>query len=187
MLPIARRCGLIREEAEILGPAQRGLGHEAQGLSRIPTLGQRDLFGARDDPVRDAVQDLLARGCLHIAPCRKSGFGGAGGGVDIGSRAARHLTDQAFIDGRVIVERPPVGGGTIPPADPVHHTCGGDPVQNGAELGKVRVERGSIGHRISLSQGEHRRPDGRGWSRSWATKRARYRAFPATARASGAP
>jgi hypothetical protein len=50
----------VGEEAEVLGPAQGRLGHEADRLAGVPAFAQRDFLGAGDDGVGDAVQDLLA-------------------------------------------------------------------------------------------------------------------------------
>ena len=104
----------------LIGPAQRGLRHEAPGLPSIPAFAKGNLFGPRLDQIGDAVQDRLALVARHGHPGRKRGLGRLGRPVDIRRRAARHRRDQAFVDRRMRLEHPACTG----------HILAGDQVQD---------------------------------------------------------
>ena len=52
---VAGLYGFVCEKAKVYGGTDRGLGHETQRLARVHPFGEGDFFGARFDPVCDAV------------------------------------------------------------------------------------------------------------------------------------
>ena len=99
-MPVAGIGRLIGEEPEILGPAQRRLGHETQRLAGIHTFQKGDFFGPRDDPVGNLVQDRSACGTVHVTPGRKGVMRRLGGSVDIGRITPCRGADYRQIDRR---------------------------------------------------------------------------------------
>ena len=96
--PVARLCAFVGEEPEVLGGADRGLGHEAMRLASVDALQHGDIVGARLDRIGDRVQQLAPLGRRHVAPRRKRCLGGFGGAVDVRRRAARHLRQHRVVD-----------------------------------------------------------------------------------------
>ncbi len=139
MLTVARLNDLIGEIAEVLGAAQSGFRHKAPGLAGVPAFAKRDFLGAGLDGLGDVQQDLPPLGRGHVAPKRKGGGGGIGGGVDVGIGAARDVGDMAFVDGRVCLEHS-ARAWLINPANPVQHAGLAKPGQVCIKLFQVRVQ-----------------------------------------------
>ncbi len=97
---VARLQAPVGIEAEILGAADRGLGHEAMRLAGVDTFQHGDVVGIVLDSVRHPMQQFLARGRRHVAPVPEGALGGLGGTVDIRCCAARDLRQYAAIDRR---------------------------------------------------------------------------------------
>ena len=93
---IARLNRLVGKEPEILGPPQRGLGHEAQRLARVHAFDHRNLVGTRLDSISDPVQDLASICARHGGPCPKGCLRGAGCGIDIGRITTRHMRNEWY-------------------------------------------------------------------------------------------
>ena len=67
---IARFRRAVGVEAEILGAAQSGFGHEFERLPGIHALDESDLLGACDDRVGNFVQEVLCVCCRRAQPMR---------------------------------------------------------------------------------------------------------------------
>ncbi len=79
----------IGEEAEVLGAAQRRFRHVADRLAGIAAFDERNLFGPRDDIVRDRMQDGAALRTGNAAPRFERGCRGNGGAVNVFRIAGR--------------------------------------------------------------------------------------------------
>ena len=97
-LAIAGRERTVGKETKVLGTAQGGLGHEAQRLTGVPALAERDFLGAGNDAIGDAVQDRLAFTRRQVAPSGEGGFGGLCGGINVVCATAGNRADHAFVD-----------------------------------------------------------------------------------------
>src|SRR5690606_23219965 len=96
---------LVGEEPEILCAALRGGLHEANRLTGIDGLDERDLLGAGLDRVGDAVQEAPALGAVDLPPRGKRALGGTRGGIDIARVSGRDRAEQPAIDRRAVLER----------------------------------------------------------------------------------
>ena len=114
-LAVARLRRAVGEEAEILGPAQRRLGHEFQRLPGVHAFDEGDFLGAGDDRVGDFVQQLLACFAGHRRPVAEGGLGGLGSPVDVGGLAASHRASGFRSIGEIVSKVAPSAAGTASP------------------------------------------------------------------------
>jgi hypothetical protein len=96
--PITGLRQAIGKEAEVFGGADRGLGHEAVGLTGIPALQHGDVFGMRLNSIGDLVEKRAALLRRPSRPWLEGGLGGGSGTVDIIGGTARHMRDHRFVD-----------------------------------------------------------------------------------------
>ena len=94
----------VGEEAEILGGADRGLGHEAMGLAGIDAFEHGDVVGTVLDRIGDPMQQLLAHRRRHVAPGLEGQRGRRRGAIDIFGIAARDGRQHRAIDRRLRLE-----------------------------------------------------------------------------------
>ncbi len=102
---VARLGAFVGKEAEILGGADRGLGHEAIGLAGVDAFEHGDVVGVVLDGIGDAMQQLLAHRRAHVAPGLEGERGGGCRAVDILGIAARDDRKRRAIDRRFGLER----------------------------------------------------------------------------------
>ena len=101
---VAGLGAFVGEEAEILGGADRGLGHEAMGLAGVDAFQHGDIVGAVLDGIGDAMQQFLAHRGRHVAPGLEGQRCGGRGAVDVLGIAARDGRQHRAIDRRLRLE-----------------------------------------------------------------------------------
>ena len=136
-LPVAGIGRLVSKKAEIVGPAQRRLRHEAQRLTAIDTFQKRDFLGPRDDAVGNPIHDSTAFRAVHIAPGGKGIGGRPGGIINIRSIPPRHRRNPGHIDGRDAFKRLARPRRTIPPTNMIEDRLGTKGGQEAFRLFKI--------------------------------------------------
>ncbi|MFK4646507.1 hypothetical protein ABIF96_005081 [Bradyrhizobium ottawaense] len=95
---VARLSAFVGEEAEILGGADRGLGHEAIGLPGVDAFEHRDVLSIVLDRVGHAMQQLLPHRRAHVAPGLEGERRGGCGAVDVLGSAPRDARERRAVD-----------------------------------------------------------------------------------------
>ena len=89
---------LVREEAEVVGPAKRGRTHEPHRLTGVDALRDGDLVLSLDDQVGDLAQHGLALFARRRRPGEEGLVRGAGGRVDVGRIAGGDVAEVPAVD-----------------------------------------------------------------------------------------
>ena len=109
--PIRGARSPIGKKTKIFGGTHSGAAHEAQRLSRIHTLDERNLLAARLYRIRNTVKDGASLIPSLGTPGRESRFGRSRGCMHILLVARDDLVDHTRIDRRDIVEDFATGAG----------------------------------------------------------------------------
>jgi len=101
---VARLRAFVGKEAEILGGADRGLGHETIGLPGVDAFEHGDVFSIVLDRIGDPMQQLAPHRRSHVAPGLEGERGRGCRRVDVLGIAAGDACQRRAIDRRFRLE-----------------------------------------------------------------------------------